>query len=54
LVSRRKNEHEKEKEFQTITTYSTAIANCFSTEDAGMGSLVAAFRPSTDGITSEA
>ena len=39
---------------KTITTYSTAIANCFSTDDGGMGSLVAAVRPSTEGIASEA
>jgi len=37
-----------------VTTYSTAIANCFSTEDGGMGSLVAAVRLSTVGIASDA
>lgn len=36
------------------TTYSTAMANCFRTEDGGIGSSVAAVKPSTEGIASEA
>jgi len=35
-------------------TYSIAIANCFRTDDGGMGCLVAAVKPSTVGIASEA
>lgn len=54
MVSGGEKEQQKAKELQTITTYSTAIANCFSTDDGGMGSLVAAVRPSTEGITSAA
>ena len=34
-------------------TYSTARASCFITDDGGMGSLVAAVKPSTEGIASE-
>lgn len=39
---------------QTITTYSTAMANCFSTDDGGRESFVAAIKPSTVGIASAA
>lgn len=53
MVSGRENEQEKGKRVAN-NTYSTAIDNCFNTEDGGMGSLVAAVRPSTDGIASEA
>lgn len=33
-------------------TYSTAKANCFRTDDGGIGSSVATVKPSTDGIAS--
>jgi len=39
---------------KSTATYSTAAANCFSTDDGGMGSLVAAVRLSTEGNDSEA
>jgi len=35
-------------------TYSKAIANCFRTDDGGMGYSVASVKPSTEGIDSEA
>lgn len=54
MESGSKKEQQKVKQVQNITTYSTAIANCFSTDAGGMGSLVAAVRPSTEGIASEA
>lgn len=45
----------KAKYFEkTITTYSTATANCLSTDDGGRGSLVAAVRLSTEGNNSDA